>query len=128
MKEKRGITLIALVVTIVVLLILVGASISMLTGYNGIITKSKTTKEENNKQSATEIINLKITNTQMKVYAKENRMPILQEIADDFCEDNEIQYVTLESKKTGSIEKITVGEAKSIYTKLKDYPYEFEIN
>ena len=37
----------------------------------------------------------------MKVYAKENRMPLLQEVEDDFYEDNEIQYVTLESKKTG---------------------------
>ena len=40
MREKdfknRGITLIALVVTIVVLLILAGISISMLTGQNGI--------------------------------------------------------------------------------------------
>ena len=64
----------------------------------------------------------------MKVYAKENRMPILQEIADDFCQDNEIQYVTLESKKTGNMDKIIVGEAVSIFTKLKEYPYEFEIN
>ena len=35
----KGITLIALVVTIVVLLILAGTSIAMLTGENGIITR-----------------------------------------------------------------------------------------
>ena len=44
MREKdfknRGITLIALVVTIVVLLILAGISISMLTGQNGILNRS----------------------------------------------------------------------------------------
>ena len=34
MKRERGITLIALVVTIIVLLILAGISISMLTGQN----------------------------------------------------------------------------------------------
>ena len=37
--ENRGITLIALIVTIIVLLILAGVSISMLTSENGIITR-----------------------------------------------------------------------------------------
>ena len=41
MKNQKGITLIALVVTIVVLLILAGTSIAMLTGENGIITQAK---------------------------------------------------------------------------------------
>ena len=39
-KDNRGITLIALVVTIIVLLILAGASINMLTGQNGILTNA----------------------------------------------------------------------------------------
>ena len=41
MKNQKGITLIALVVTIVVLLILAGTSIAMLTGENGIITRAQ---------------------------------------------------------------------------------------
>ena len=47
MKKKtnlnnfRGITLIALVITIIVLLILAGVSIAMLTGNNGILTRGK---------------------------------------------------------------------------------------
>ena len=40
MKNNKGITLIALVVTIIVLLILAGVSIAMLTGQNGILTKA----------------------------------------------------------------------------------------
>ena len=36
-KRQSGITLIALVVTIIVLLILAGVSIAMLTGQNGIL-------------------------------------------------------------------------------------------
>ena len=44
MKKEKGITLIALVVTIVVLLILAGVSISMITGENGIITQAQDTK------------------------------------------------------------------------------------
>ena len=40
MKNNKGITLIALVVTIIVLLILAGVSIAMLTGQNGILNKA----------------------------------------------------------------------------------------
>ena len=40
MKNQKGITLIALVITIIVLLILAGVSIAMLTGDNGILTKA----------------------------------------------------------------------------------------
>ncbi len=41
MKQERGITLIALVITIIVLLILAGVSIAMLTGENGLLNRSK---------------------------------------------------------------------------------------
>ena len=41
MKKNKGITLVALVVTIVVLLILAGVSINLVLGDNGIITKAK---------------------------------------------------------------------------------------
>lgn len=46
-KNNRGITLIALVVTIIVLLILAGISISMLTGQNGILNRASEAKEKN---------------------------------------------------------------------------------
>ena len=39
-KEQKGVTLIALVITIIVLLILAGVSIAFLTGENGILNKS----------------------------------------------------------------------------------------
>ena len=45
-RKERGITLIALVVTIIVLLILAGVSISMLTGQNGILKRVVEAKEE----------------------------------------------------------------------------------
>ena len=45
-ENNKGITLIALVITIIVLLILAGVSIAMLTGDNGIITQAKEAKEK----------------------------------------------------------------------------------
>ena len=41
MRNQKGITLVALVVTIVVLLILAGTSIAMLKGDNGIVTNAQ---------------------------------------------------------------------------------------
>ena len=46
LKNTKGITLIALVVTIIVLLILAGVSIAMLTGNNGILSQAGRAKEE----------------------------------------------------------------------------------
>ena len=48
LKASNGITLIALVVTIIVLLILAGISIQMLTGDNGILTRAGEAKEKTN--------------------------------------------------------------------------------
>ena len=45
-KKQRGITLIALVVTIIVLIILAGVSIAMLVGENGIITQAQRAAQE----------------------------------------------------------------------------------
>ncbi len=44
-KSNKGITLIALVVTIIVLLVLAGISISMLTGQNGILNRAQEAKQ-----------------------------------------------------------------------------------
>mgnify|MGYP004586667991 FL=1 len=57
-KKNKGITLIALVVTIIVLLILAGISISMLTGQNGILNRAAEAKERNESSSALEEIQL----------------------------------------------------------------------
>lgn len=58
LKNNRGITLIALVVTIVVLLILAGVSISLILDNNGIIQKSKDAKREYGQARAKEQVDL----------------------------------------------------------------------
>ena len=59
-RKNTGITLIVLVVTIVVLLILAGVSIAMLTGENGILTQAAKAKEETDKASALEAVQLEV--------------------------------------------------------------------
>ena len=61
MKEE-GITLIALVITIIVLLILAGVTIATLTGENGILTKANEASKETDIASVKEQAQLDITN------------------------------------------------------------------
>ena len=60
LKERKGITLIALVITIIVLLILAGVSIAMLTGQNGILTQAQNAKTTTDNKSAEEKIKLAV--------------------------------------------------------------------
>ena len=127
-KKNKGITLVALVITIIVLLVLAGITIAQLKK-NGLLYKATRAKDESEKQVATEKMNLKITEAEMSSWEKEKRMPTLQELANEFCknEDDEFEYVLTTSKKTSSkLENIIVAD--SIFTKFKEYPYEFEID
>jgi len=56
-KDVRGITIISLVVTIVVLLILAGVSISTLVGENGVVDNAKKTQNNTYYQIASEEVN-----------------------------------------------------------------------
>lgn len=63
--KEKGITLIALIVTIIVLLILASVSIAMLTGKNGILSQAKKAKEETKIASEKEGLLLSVTNYQI---------------------------------------------------------------
>ncbi len=61
LKRNKGITLIALVVTIIVLLILAGISIMMLTGQNGILNRANQAKENTGTAQTEELVKLSVT-------------------------------------------------------------------
>ena len=65
LKNKKGITLIALVLTIIVLLILAGTSIAMLTGENGILSQAENAKERTQEGEEKERIQLAINEAQL---------------------------------------------------------------
>ena len=68
--NEKGITLIALVLTIIVLLILVGVSISMLTGDNGILGQATNAKEQTEISSEKEAIQLTMINKEVSNNSK----------------------------------------------------------
>ena len=97
-KNNKGITLIALVVTVVVLLILAGVSIAMLTGNSGILTQSMRAK----------------ISTELSSYKEELELFKIEQISknDSFLEEsltagkNNLFYNTQEDGETGTIKDV----------------------
>ena len=106
MRENKGITLIALVVTIVVLLILAGVSISMLMGENGIITQAQNAKKEQSHSAVSEAISMKYNEYQM-----EKDIPSSNVLANFFDYLIEKQYIDETGKV--NVEKV-IGEKQSL--------------
>ena len=82
-KQGNGITLIALVVTIVVLLILAGVSISLVLNNNGVISKAKDAKYSTEKGQAQDEVNLAINYLQIEdatsTLTREDKRKILED-------------------------------------------------
>lgn len=68
-KNQRGITLIALVVTIIVLLVLAGVSIAMVTGSNGILIRASEASVNTKITDAEDIISLSVSEKITDYYA-----------------------------------------------------------
>lgn len=69
MKNNKGITLIALVVTIIVLLILAGVSIAMLSGENGILGRATESSWKTELSNVQDTVNVSIANYLTDYYA-----------------------------------------------------------
>lgn len=82
MERNKGVTLIALIITIIVLLILAGVSISILTGDNGVLTKATTVELEYSKAEIEEAFGLQVNEKLMEAYS----------IVQDTNEDISTQY------------------------------------
>lgn len=90
MKKNKGITLIALVITIIVLLILAGVTIATLTGDNGLLQKATTAKQENELAKELELIKLAVSAAQVAGEGTFNVDDLNNELQDNFKDDNEV--------------------------------------
>lgn len=98
--KSNGITLIALVITIVVLLILAGVSIAMLTGNNGIINKTSEA------QFKSDLSNFKEQLEIFKISKTMENKNFLEDTLNAGTAENTLQYNTKPAEETGNIEKI----------------------
>ena len=79
-QKKKGITLIALVITIVIMLLLAGAAIQMSLGENGIIAKSTQAKKEQAKAELYEFAKMEYLNLKTKALEKGEPNPEAEKI------------------------------------------------
>ena len=102
MKNQKGITLIALVVTIVVLLILAGTAIAMLQGDNGIISNAQKAQAANTEADVVEKIKMAYNTISTIVLSKTSTDPSYNPQATD-VELDLAQRVVDEIGLTGTI-------------------------
>ena len=97
-KNSKGITLIALVITIIVLLILAGISISMLTGQNGILTKANDSEVQQSHASVKEAITLAYNEYQIEIKTADTNKEKVIEV-DKIASTSVVQVADIEVTK-----------------------------
>ena len=114
-KTQKGITLIALVITIIILLILAGITIGMLTGENGILTKADNAQIETRGASVEEARNLWRINKEADKHTENGTAQTLEEMINDLVnqnlltEDEKDQILGNASKGIEAKYEITIG-------------------
>ena len=106
LKSNKAITLIALVVTIVVLLILAGISISLVAGDNGLIKKARDARDETRYASIKEEVELWKADKSLAETTGGSRESLNDFITRLKLKDNEQENV--EKDASGKIKKITI--------------------
>lgn len=108
-NQMSGITLIALVVTIIVLLILAGISIQMLTGDNGILTQTTQAKEETRGGQVQDERDLwKLTQTTDK-YSNTTLAESLDALLERLGPNNQKLLTALEVEEVKTTGKVKIG-------------------
>ena len=85
--KNKGVTLIALAVTIVVMLILAGVTISVLNGENGIVKQAQKAKEESKIKELKEKVRIDIAGKRVENINGELRVSVLKEILDKYFDN-----------------------------------------
>ena len=105
-NKTQGITLIALVITIIVLLILAGVTIATLTGDNGILTRANNAKEQTENAEEKEKVKLSSTAALTKATGEEINQEDLEEELGEYFETG--KYAVEEGTNEDGIEGYVV--------------------
>ena len=106
-KQTKGITLIALVITIIVLLILAGVSIAMLTGQNGILTQAKKADVETRGAAVEEARDLWKTNQELDSKSNSSTTQSLEELVKEL--ENQGLLINDEPEQILTNGQVTIG-------------------
>ena len=111
-RKEKGITLIALVITIIVLLILAGVSIAMLTGDNGILTQAQNAKNKTEGAEEEEKVKLAVTAAKMYDTGTIEENTLKDELVKYFKSESNF---SIESAKNNETFLITIIESGRSY-------------
>lgn len=120
-SKNNGITLIALVITIIVLIILAGVAISLTIGENGLLNRTKYAKEEYILAQSREKLELEILNIQTKIMEEESRtatLEDLQNLIDTTKYEIVLYYNSIEADKTTLDKAATYSKVKEISSQI----------
>lgn len=125
LKEKKGITLIILIITVILMIILVGVSVSYISG-EGVFSKAESTKIMAKKQSIIDIVN--VAKTQLDVYGSSGNFDIVdlmnkvKEISDindekyDITIDEEEQSAVIVEKADNIVVDVYLDQSGKVTT------------
>ena len=113
-KTEKGITLVALVVTIVVLLILAGVSINLVLGNNGIIAKAKEAETKSAEASQNDLKGMNALGEKPKVDLSKYK---IGDSVNYTCDPASSSY-TLESKYSGYSSNQTIAQTTGLTWKV----------
>ena len=124
-KSFKGITLIALVITIILLLILAGVTINGIFNNNGLFSKVINSKEETLKSQSLEELKLKVSEIQVERIEQAS----LKDIAISLKNDTENKYiVSVDSDSNENSEDEQFENINKIYVIYKNYQFEIDKN
>jgi type II secretory pathway pseudopilin PulG len=122
LRTKDGITLIALVITIIVLLILAGVTVAMVVGENGIISKAVESKEKTKEAGIIENITQAYASAQIDTLGEKVTVEDMQKALDgvfgenvaEAIDNSDTLVVKIEEKYYEIDNEGNVGEGKTI--------------
>ena len=138
LKRNKGITLIALVVTIIVLLILVGIVIMMLTGQNGILNRASEARDMTGtaqEEEQVKLLAMEVTTQTLNIHDNLTQDILDKAIKNQFGKDGGEGEIISDGynvtvKKTGNVYQIKDGVVEKVPSKedlkVDEHPGELE--
>ena len=120
--DPKAITLIALVITIVVLIILAGVAINLTLGENGILNRAKDAKLKYQIAQAKEELDLKIAELQ----TEKQGTATLNDLVDILKNETDMDYIVSLTEIASITGVDTIGDAKEIYVVYKIYQFKVD--
>ena len=120
-QENKAITLIALVITIIVLIILAGVTINLTLGQNGLFTRAKQASEDYRIAKEKEELEIEIANIQTQIIKEEGRIATLQDL---YSKIDKTKYVIeLSNEDIADVDSTIVNPTYALVNKIESDIY-----